>query len=219
MTAFAIPAKTQTKLGEMADLRLARHAGRQWQDLPASVQSRFLKYIGPKACAVYTGEVRACRRNLAGSVLAHLLQLIGAPLPLDHTSKDQPAAVTITRDAKTGGQIWSRQYNRRRGVPQIIHSVKAFAGPTGLEERIGAGFAMSLRLEVAGGALLFKSAGYRWRFLGLDLALPTWLAPGDLTVGHHPLDDTRFEFTLDLIHPWFGELLHQRILFHDTQEA
>ncbi|WP_300529804.1 DUF4166 domain-containing protein [Maricaulis sp.] len=216
---LAVIPQTVPAAAEPFDIRLARKTGRQWASLPASVRRRFLKYVGARDCVVYRGHVVETRRNAIGAVLTQILRLIGAPLPLQAKTDDGPAVVTITRDAASGGQIWTRQYAGPRGLPQIIHSVKAFAGPTGLEERIGAGFAMALTLEVAGDALMFKSAGYRWRGFGLDLALPHWLAPGDLTVGHHPAGDTAFHFTLDLIHPWFGELLHQRLYFEDMKEA
>lgn len=219
MNRIAIPLDTDHRPTPPVDLRLARKAGKHWTTLPDSVRARFLKYVGPEDSVIYRGHVETSRRNWAGAVLTQLLRCIGAPLPLDTNADNEPAVVTITRHHDSGGQIWTRQYGRKNGLPQIIHSVKAFAGPTGLEERIGAGFAMSLELTAERNALLFTSAGYRWRGFGLDLPLPDWLAPGRLTVGHHPAAAGAFRFTLDLTHPWFGELLHQTLYFQDMTEA
>jgi hypothetical protein len=219
MTTAATQAKTPCETSPLQDLRLAGVTGELWGDLPLSVRNRFLKYVGDTDSVTYSGHVEATRRNLAGTLLAQLLRCIGAPLPLEARPGNHPAIVTITRHGATGGQVWTRAYSRTDGLPQVIHSVKTFAGPTGLEERIGAGFAMCLELTVERDALLFQSAGYRWRGLGLDLPLPAWLEPGHLTVGHHPDGDHAFRFTLDLVHPWFGELLHQTLYFHDMKEA
>ena len=74
---------------------------------------------------------------------------------------------------------------------------------------------MSLHLKVDAQHLTFVSHRYFLKLFGLRLKLPKLLEPGHLTVGHHDLGDGRFEFTLDLHHPLFGELVHQRAVFTD----
>ena len=83
----------------------------------------------------------------AGWWLAQLARLIGGPLPTG-TRKPVPMIVTVTEDVASGGQIWTRICARSNGFPQVIHSAKRFIGPTGLEEYIGCGIGMALRLSV-----------------------------------------------------------------------
>jgi len=191
-----------------------RLLGADWLALPEAVRRRFARHIAVGACVTYTGEVVECRIGVAGRLLAQAARLIGAPLPL---SRDigVAAVVSVTGDAEGLGQYWTRQYGRRHGFPQVIRSAKQFAGPTGLEEYLGYGVGIALRLRVADGALLFESDHYFLRMAGITLRLPHWIAPGDLTIGHVDLGGGRFAFTLDLVHVGLGELIHQRAIFAD----
>jgi hypothetical protein len=187
-----------------------------WGTLPAAVQRRFARHLAAGACVTYAGEVAECRRSWAGWALAQAARVIGAPLPL-FADTHVAASVTVTGDGK-GGQYWVRQYGRAHGFPQVIHSCKRFAGPTGLEEYLGLGFGIALQLRVEDGALLFVSDHYFWQCLGARIAISRyWL--GHLTIGHVDLGDGRFAFTLDLIHPLLGELVHQLAMFADCEGA
>jgi len=106
-------------------------------------------------------------------------------------------------------------YARRNGFPQVIHSSKRFNGPTGLEEYIGYGIGMALRIKASNTALIFESDHYFIQLGRFRWTLPNCLSPGDLTVGHHEITDGQFAFTLDLTHPLFGHLVHQRCIFGD----
>ena len=124
--------------------------------------------------------------------------------------------VTVTEDAASGGQIWTRIAGRKHGFPQVIHSAKRFAGPTGLQEYLGFGLSMELRIAVADAALEFRSADYAFELAGFRLKLPVWLTPGDLTVTHSDLGSGAFRFTLEIIHPRFGRILRQSAVFRET---
>ena len=100
-----------------------------------------------------------------------LARLIGGPLPTG-TETGVPMVVTVTEDAASGGQIWTRICARTRGFPQVIHSSKRFAGPTGLEEYVGYGVSMALRISVEHEALVFRSVGYALQVGRLRLPLP-----------------------------------------------
>jgi hypothetical protein len=201
----------------LGDLRFRKLLSNDdWFALPAPVRKRFSKRLSNGASVVYAGQVTAMRVNLAGRVLSHLARLIGSPLPLFRDIA-VPAVVTVTEDERSGGQIWTRMYARHGGLPQVIHSAKRFAGPTGLEECVGGGVGMALTVAVEEGTLLFRSAGYFVQLFGRRMAIPRWLTPGALTVSHTELGEGRFQFGLDIIHPWLGQLMHQTAVFREVK--
>ncbi|AQR75793.1 hypothetical protein BXU08_09295 [Sphingomonas sp. LM7] len=190
--------------------------GRRWLFLAPAVRRRFLRKIALGGCVTYVGEVVECRMSIAGRLLAQVARLIGAPLPLG-SDTGVSASVSITTDKDGRSQYWTRQYGRRHGFPQVIHSAKRFAGPTGLEEYLGLGVGIALRLEERGGALWFVSDHYFLRLAGVRLPIRNGLI-GQLLVGHTDLGSGRFAFSLDLVHPWLGELVHQLAVFADPPE-
>src|SRR5580704_3399380 len=200
----------------LGDLRFrALLADDDWAALPLPVRWRFSKRLAGGRTVVYAGEVLETRMSGAGWCLAQVARLIGGPLP---TSRDvnMPSVVTVTEDMASGGQIWTRLYARRSGFPQIIHSAKRFAGPTGIEEYLGRGFGMALRIGVRNGALLFRSESYFLEVFGRRFTLPRWLSPGAMTVTHAERGDGRFEFILEVNHPRFGMLIRQTAAFREA---
>jgi hypothetical protein len=105
---------------------------------------------------------------------------------------------------------------RSNGFPQVIHSAKRFAGPTGLEEYVGYGVSMALRISVEHEALLFRSVGYSLQIGPLRLRLPPRLTPGDLTVTHSDLGGGTFRFTLEIVHPRLCRLIYQSAVFMEA---
>ena len=186
-----------------------------WGRLPLATWKRFSKRLAGGKTAVYIGEVEESRHSGIGWWLAHLARLIGGPLPTG-TETGVPMIVSVTEDASSGGQIWTRICAKSDGFPQVIHSAKRFAGPTGLEEYIGFGISMALRLTVEGEVLLFKSAGYYLCSGPLRLRLPERVTPGVLTVTHADLGGGAFRFTLEAVHPRFGLLVRQSAVFREA---
>jgi uncharacterized protein DUF4166 len=186
-----------------------------WGRLPVAIWRRFSKRLADGATVVYVGEIDDARLSRAGWWLAQLARLVGGPLP---TSEDTgvPMIVAVTEDAASGGQIWTRICGRRHGFPQVIHSAKRFDGPTGLEEYLGCGLAMELRICVTDAALEFHSTGYAIAIAGLRLKLPQWLSPGALTVTHSDLGGGAFRFRLELIHPRLGRIVSQSGVFREA---
>jgi hypothetical protein len=200
---------------DLGDLRFRRLVGEAaWAQLPDPVRRRFSKRVAGGRTIVYTGEVVECRMSRCGWLLAQLCRLVGAPLPLGRDSFVS-ATVSVTEDEAGGGQIWTRIYGRRRGFPQAIHSAKRFAGPTGLEEHIGRGVGIALRVAVEGESLHFLSDHYFLSVRGLRLRLPRWLSPPRMRVSHVDCGGGWFAFVLRLDHPLLGRLIRQTALFQE----
>jgi len=186
-----------------------------WARLPEAVRDRFSKRLCPGQAVTYVGRIVESRRNVAGRLIAHLGRLVGAPLPLSDDLA-VPAVVSVTEDAATRGQFWTRMYGRAQGFPQVIHSSKRFDGPTGLEEYIGCGFGIALRVSADDKALHFHSDHYFLQVGKRRLRIPALLAPGALTVSHVDQGNGLFAFVLSLRHPLLGDMIFQKGTFREA---
>lgn len=210
------PSAPSGQAGDPYDARFRAVAGADiWQRLPEAVQRRFSKRLRGSEVALYRGVVTAAGLSPLGWCLAQACRLIGGPLPLGVAS-GAAAMVVVSEDRATGGQCWTRMYGRRRGFPQVIHSAKRFAGPTGLEEYLGRGVGMALRLAGVERGIAFVSDHYFLKAGGFRARLPAVLSPGRTTVIHRDLGGGTFEFELSLDHPLAGRLIHQIIRFQDV---
>ena len=183
-----------------------------WARLPSPVRRRFTHALADGESTVFLGEVAETRLSLFGRLISHILLLFGAPLPLRPALRTS-AAVIVTEDHASGGQLWTRIYGRIGQFPQVIHSAKSFSGPTRLEERVSRTLGMALTVHVENRALVFRSAWYFLRVLGLTLRVPWALSPGRLEVVHREERDGYFSFTLTITHALFGEVVHQVAFF------
>jgi len=214
------PAAPQTQSAPapipLVDVRFRTLVGEAaWAKLPEPVRRRFSKCLAPGEMLVFRGTVVATELSGAGRILACVARAIGAPLPLTHGATG-PALVAVVEDDRLGGQSWTRVYARPGRFPQSVHSAKRFRGPTGLEEYVGCGIGMALRVTVEEDALVFRSAHYfvevgpwRWR-------LPKALEPGRMEITHREEGGGVFSFRLRLMHPALGRIVHQLAYFCDT---
>lgn len=186
----------------------------QWDGLPPAVQQRFCKRLSEGRVAIYTGIITETRFSKLGRILANALRIIGAPLPIC-ADTGCPAVVNVAEDPAHGGQLWTRVYHHRHGFPQTINSAKRFAGSTGLEEHIGFGIGMALRVHGDDKGLSFTSDHYFIGAAGFRLRLPQWMTPGMTLVRHIDRGNGMFDFTLELTHSLFGELVYQAARFRD----
>jgi hypothetical protein len=185
-----------------------------WGRLPVATWRRFSTRRADGGTIVYVGEVDDARVSRIGWWLVQLARLIGGPLPTG-AETGVPMIVTVTEDEASGGQIWTRICARRDGFPQVIHSSKRFAGPTGLEEYVGRGIGMTLIAYARDGALVFRSKSYFLQLFGRRWLLPAWLTPGTLYVTHAEVPDRKFSFTLQIFHPRWGLILRQMGIFRE----
>ena len=192
-------------------------APQDWRRLPWPVRRRFTHALADGETTVFVGNVARTQLSIFGKLLSQVLRLVGAPLPL-HSGGRGAATVVVTESRTCGGQLWTRIYGRSGRFPQVIHSAKRFHGPTGLEECVGNGVGMALTVHVEDRALVFRSAWYFVRLLGMTLRLPRCLSPGLVEVIHREECDGRFSFTLILTHPLFGEAVRQVAFFSDWSE-
>lgn len=199
-----------------AETRFARLAGDSWMRLPAPIRRRFSRHLADGERIVYLGDVAATHMTLVGRLVAQLARLVGAPLPLE-ASGCVPVTVIVTGSERLCGQVWTRIYGRARALPQVIQSVKRFGGATGLEEIVAHGVGMRLKLGVRDGALVFRSAGYFIRCLGVQLSLPNWLTPGVIEVVHREESGGQFSFSLSVRHSWAGQVIDQIAFFREEQ--
>jgi Domain of unknown function (DUF4166) len=203
----------EASLGDLRFRSLLSEA--EWARLPDAIRKRFSKRLADGLTVVYVGRVTDMVLSRTGALLAQIARVIGGPLPTS-CDFDLPSIVTVTEDMGTGGQVWTRLYARRRGFPQVIHSSKRFAGPTGLEEYVGRGVGMTLTVCTTDTALIFKSDRYFLEIGRLRVYFPRWLNPGALTVTHAEINPQRFTFMLDIVHPWLGLFVHQRAEFEEA---
>jgi hypothetical protein len=178
------------------------------------VQRRFGRALAPGESVIYAGEVVSTELSPAGWLWAQLLRCIGGPLPLKALTH-AASTVVVTADA-ADTQCWTRIYHEAGHLPQVIRSMKSFSGPTGLEERVGGGLGMALSVCVEAHALVFRSAGYHWRCGRLQLRIPLWLTPGCMEIRHREEHAGQFSFTLTVVHPFCGRILHQVASFRDA---
>jgi hypothetical protein len=186
-----------------------------WRQLPQAVQRRFDRLLAPGESALYVGEVASTALTKVGWIWAQVARALGAPLPLRALTRTA-AAVVVTADCTEHTQLWTRIYHEPGRLPQVVRSMKSFAGSTGLEERVGGGIGMALTVSVQARALVFRSAGYFWRCGRMRVPLPLWLTPGRIEVVHREERTGRFSFTLNVTHPWFGQIVHQVAFFKDA---
>ena len=200
----------------MGDMRFrALLTAAEWAALSPAVRRRFSKRLAGGRTASYVGEVLEAWTSRLGWLLVQSLRLIGGPLPVSHDTR-VPSVVTVTEDIAGGGQIWTRLYARRHGFPQVIHSSKRFAGPTGLEEHVGCGIGMTLAVSVEADALVFRSCRYFVEIGRRRLTLPHWAAPGALTVRHVEAEGGGFVFQMEIVHQRLGALVRQTAKFQEA---
>ena len=203
---------------EFGDLRFRALLGEAaWAALPEATRARFGKRVAHCRTVVYAGEIVECRMSLAGRLLAQAARLIGGPLPPRATSTCRPrsASPRIRRAAASSGPASTAA---GAAFPQVIHSSKRFAGPTGLEEYVGRGFGIALEprwrtaLCISSATIISSRSGAcgcasraGWRRAGCGSAISTAITACSPSCWCSP--------------SLFGELIRQTAMFRDPRDA
>lgn len=185
-----------------------------WQRLHPSVRKRFSRRAPTDQSIVYRGRVTTLTLSRLGHCLSWLGRLVGNPLPLN-VRQGSEAVVLVKESASRDCQAWTRIYARENGLPQVIQSEKRFLKSGKFEECVANRLGLSLSVRENNSAIMFVSNHYYVRFFGLCIPVPALLSPGQLEISHRHVDSEHFEFELRLQHPWFGQLIQQKILFHE----
>lgn len=186
-----------------------------WHRLNHAIRARFGDDSTKRGFYGMMGTVRLSR---AGRVLALLARLFGTSL-CPKTGRDIVTMIDVDGDTASAAGIWNRAYLFPAGRRFVVTSIKRFDPRDGLLECLGRGFVMRLDLQAETHALHFISTGYAWHCGPLRVPLPRVLSPGDTHVTHRELGGGRFRFTLQIRHPWFGELVFQEGDFFEREDT
>ncbi len=198
------------------DLTYRRLLGESaWWRLPAGTRRRFSHKPPMGITLRYHGIMSLVQRSWAGAVLAHLLRVIGTPLPPSR-GRQVPVVIELARDA-SGGILWSREYAFEGKPPLRIQSVKLPHGRDRLLEVVGAGVSMVLEVFEFGGVLHFLSVAYFWRVGSCRIPIPMLLTPGRTHVLHCDEGWGRFRFIMQIRHPVLGLTFYQEGLFSEAE--
>ncbi len=186
----------------------------EWAGLPATTTARFGKYLADGQTKHYRGHVINTDMNFFGKCLSTVMRLFNAPLPTETDNTGAVAHVTVT--GENGAQIWNRKYSSNKSAAQLISSRKQFTGPTGLEEMLGYGIGITLKLTADAESIFFTADRFFMTFFGRRVYLPAFATPGHLTITHTDLGNGNFCFGMTLTHRLFGNLVNQNVLFTDV---
>jgi hypothetical protein len=147
------------------------------------------------------------RHSFFGALFAQCCRLIGTPLT--PYAGDNALVDVALRVDPTGGVEWRRHYQFSWRRWALVSSTKRLNDDGVLEEHVGRGFSMQLKVFEQDGNLHFVSEDYLWRLGRLRIRLPALLTPGVTHVIHEQISGQRFRFVLKVTHPWLGETFYQ----------
>jgi len=188
-------------------LQLLREAlGARFGRLHPQIRDRFALATG-EATAAYVGVMQVVTRSRLGWLLARLLRPVRV---LPHQRQVDVGFRFDVRPLENRlGWDKCRRYEFADEVFEFRSNMVLDAQGR-LAERFAGGLGMYIDLALGPDRLMFLDRGY---FLHLGrhvMALPAWLGPGRFRLVHRNLDADRFEVVIDIHHPWFGHLFHQR---------
>lgn len=89
---------------ELGDIRFRQLLSQtEWYALPKAVRKRFGKRVAGGQSKLYQGHITKNEMSRLGFMMAQLLRLVGAPLPIEKDGLGAPAIVTVTEDKAGNG--------------------------------------------------------------------------------------------------------------------
>lgn len=200
------------KLGKSLDVKGYQSLMSQsdWQKLHPSIQKRFS--IGYQEAVTYCGVMSEVSASLAGLIFANVCRLIGTPLA-PYRGKNVAMKVNVYPKPELNGMVWQRLYYFNNRPVSEISSTKCVQRDGSLAEMVGFGFGMSLKVSQHKGAIRFKSGHYFVNIFNRKIKIPSLLTPGVTEVTQTAIDQQRFEFKLEVNHPWLGQVFKQVGIF------
>ncbi len=177
-----------------------------WGNLHPDIKKRFSEQVNHSV--VYKGMMSEIYLSFAGKLLAQVCRLIGTPLAL-YNGKNIPIEVKVYENRELRGMTWDRFYHYSNKVTNRIKSTKVIAKNGGLVEIVGYGFGMALNVYEKQGALFFESTQFFLKLGKLKINIPDILSPGKTIVSQKALNESQFQFSLDVTHSWLGKIFKQ----------
>jgi len=178
----------------------------QWRRLKPEVRARFSSKPIPGTDIRYVGNMKV-RHSFFGALFAQACRLIGTPLS-PYAGNNALVDVALSAD-RAGGVEWRRRYRFSWRREALVSSTKRLNARGVLEEHVGGGFSMQLKVFEQDGNLHFLSEDYHWRLGRWKVRLPALLTPGVTHVIHEQVSGERFRFVLRVTHPLLGETFYQ----------
>jgi hypothetical protein len=196
-----------------------RLIGREgWRRLAPEIRARFSEKPQAGRPIRYAGTMQTVQCSAAGLLLAQLCRLIGTPFA-PYRGEGIPVAISLHHAGLAGAIIWRREYRYPARATVHVQSTKLIAPGGALEECVGYGLGMRLKVFESAGELHFLSQHYFWRVLGRRIRLPHLFSPGTAHVIHRDLGDGRFRFIMSFRHRLFGSLFYQDGVFAREEES
>ena len=190
---------------------------RAWRRLHPAIRQRFGTSNKGGEKHLYQGRMDKVQASWFGIVMAWVSRLFGTPMAWSQGENVACDVYTYEDKKRPGGTVWERHYYFSDQNTQIARTTKIITNDKGLLECFGGGLGMSLKLEEKAGALCFISCVFFIEINKTRIPLPRWISPGTLEVTHRHAGPDRFQFTLEVFHPLFGQTVFQDGYFSEKE--
>ena len=177
--------------------------GDDWDDLGSVIRDHYFLKPKSKNYICVSGEMSEIQHSWAAKLLIPVGLLFGAIVP--YKGKCIPVDVHYNSNPNNSNIYWDRIFKFKRGNFHFKSHME-LVKKNEVIEFVRFGMGIRLNVTVEKGALIFRSIGYIWRFLGFDIPIPGKWLMGKVYVEERPINDTNFSMKMTLQHPFLGEL-------------